>query len=189
MARVILNSAIGLARGRIGDVIFRRHKGGMVAQAPLVRRKPWSRPQRCHRDHFKNHADYAATVRADAALREAYATAGAKRKKKPLNYWQAAIRDHANPPKIAFFRTLDFTPAAGGDIAIWAYDDFKVVRVHVAIRDATGSVISAGEAQQVVERWLYHIPAPAPGTNSASSVVVTAFDRPGNFAIGTFALM
>src|SRR4051812_31378280 len=187
MARVILNSAIDLARGRIGDVVFRQHKGGMVAQARQVRHQPWSRPQLRHRDHFKIHTRYAASVRADPALRMAYAAAGAKRKK-PLNYWQTAIRDHARPPEISRVSALDFRPISGGDIAIWAHDDFKVARVHVTVRDATGAVTGTGEAQQIAEKWHYRIPAPAPRESPATTVVVTVFDRPGNFAIGTFGL-
>lgn len=188
MARVILNSAISLARGRIGEVEFRRHNGGTVAQARQRRVAPWSRRQHHHRDHFKTLAAYAAGVRADPVWRKFYAAAGRQRNQKRLNYWQVAIRDRANPPEVTKAWLLDDVLRRPNTIAVYASDDTQVVRVHVAVRAAAGAVIDAGEARREGEKWVYTIASLTLAQRPAASVVATAFDRPGNFAVGMFAL-
>jgi hypothetical protein len=58
----------------------------------------------------------------------------------------------------------------------------------VAVRDAEGAVVQFGDATYDGPYWRYTIPPPVAGRAPAAGVVITAFDRPGNFAIGTYPL-
>lgn len=187
MARVILSTAIGQASGTVGDLVFRQHNGTTVWQKKPLRRMPWSRRQGHHRDTFGAGAAYAAKVRTDPELRRAYVAAWRRRRKR-LNYWQAAIHDYFHAPEIDRMALRDYTPAAGGQLVIDARDDFMVARVHVATRDAAGTLLTFGEAQFESGAWHFTIPPPAVNALPAAVAVVTVFDRPGNFAIGTCAM-
>jgi hypothetical protein len=76
----------------------------------------------------------------------------------------------------------------GGTVTIVAKDDFLVCRVHIAVRDTSGRILHLGDAQLVSGEWQYAIAPPAADGVLAASLIVTAFDLPGNFAIGTFSL-
>ncbi len=188
MAKVILNTAIGHVSGTIGDLVFRQHKGKTVWQKKAQRRQPWSRRQGHHRNTFGAGAAYAAQVRSDPELRKAYVMAW-RRRRKHLNYWQAAIHDFFHGPEINRMELRDYTPAGGGRLAISVWDDFMVARVHVATRDVTGVVLGFGEAKFEFGAWHFTIPAPVPNARPPATAIITAFDRPGNFAIGTIALI
>lgn len=187
MAKAILTNVVSQAHGRIGDYELRRHKGQTVLQARQKRRAPWSRKQHRQREHFAAHIAYARSVGADPALRAHYDAAGA-RQKKPLNYFQMAVRDHAHAPDIPRFEPADFRPDTGGEVRLYARDDCEVTRVHVIVRDAAGTVLHHGDAEPWLGRWRYAIPPAAAGAPAATHVVATVFDRPGNFSIGTLAL-
>jgi hypothetical protein len=186
MAKVRLNTAIQGASGSVGDMVLRRHKGGVVWQKHPQRRQPWSHRQEQHRRIFGSHVAYALRVRADPALRAAYAAAGAARKK-PLNFYQAALKDHANPPTIPSVHCPHYTLADGGELEIFARDDFKITGVQVVERDADANVVGTGPAQCRGRKWYYRV-SPARAT-PVTNVVVTVFDLPGNFAVGKFDLL
>jgi hypothetical protein len=187
MAKVVINSALREISGRVGEVEFRRFNGRVVLQKLQQRRQPWSRRQHGQRGHFKSCTDFATRVRADPGLRVVYGAAGGARRKRPLNYWQTAVRDAANAPTITSCNVAELDGAEGPFLRVLASDDFEVVRVHFAVRDGAGAILSCGDGKLDRGDWYFPLPPLTRDAKRAASVVVTAFDRPGNFAIRTFA--
>jgi hypothetical protein len=69
-----------------------------------------------------------------------------------------------------------------------ASDDFEVVQVKVALRDAEGGTVFAGEASLKQTQWYFNVPPAPAGAKSVAQIEVTAFDRPGNATTRTFLL-
>jgi hypothetical protein len=187
MAKIILSAVIQDVRGKVGDKTFRHFKGRTVLQKAQERHQPWSGKQGRHRQTFGAATAFATSVGKDPALRKAYGATW-RRKKKGLTFWQTAVRDFFHPPQIDRVVLDSLTPEAGGHLSIKASDDFEVVRVHVAIRDAAGAIHCFGNAEAKSGEWRYAFPAAAPDAPKLVGVVVSAFDRPGNVAIGSFPL-
>jgi hypothetical protein len=69
-----------------------------------------------------------------------------------------------------------------------ARDAIEVVRVVVALRDSDGAVVRLADATAHGGVWRLAVPPPGPGAKPATHACITAFDRPGNFAIREFPL-
>lgn len=83
--------------------------------------------------------------------------------------------------------TDGYTAQAGGVLVARASDDFEVVRVVFALRDAEGAVLAEGDAILRHTVWHFTVPPPIDGRRPIS-VAVSAHDRPGNVTTGRFPL-
>lgn len=91
-------------------------------------------------------------------------------------------------PEIEKLDTDFYQPATGGRVSTATWDDFEVVRVVVVLRDAAGGVLGCTEPKRAAKDvWYLEVPRPV-GSAAPGSVCITAFDRPGNFAVRMFPL-
>jgi hypothetical protein len=190
MARVRLNSFLNGVSGKLGNYAFRRHRGRTVMQrlprCALLR----SHGQRQTSRTFRGGADFALVVRANPTLYALYREFGRRKK---LSYRHMAISDAFDPPRVEELLRRAYSSECGGELGVRAFDRFGVARVAFVLRDATGAILLYGDGAQRADgtdrdAWYFHVPPPAPGSNRATSVTITAFDRPGNFAVQTFPL-
>jgi hypothetical protein len=185
MAKVHLNSALNNISGCLGSHVYRRYRKKTVLQRRPVFTQPWSAAQKETRATFGGGSAYAEKIKADPVLRELYKERGRRRL---LNYRHMAIRDFFNPPTVGDLDTTGYKAPTGGVLVVHATDDFEVVRVHFALSNAAGADVFAGDATPDGISWRFTAPPPAPGVAAPVTVVVTAYDRPGNATERKFPL-
>jgi hypothetical protein len=87
MAKIILNPMVQSAKGKMGNIVFRRaHTGGMtITKLPDMSKVKWSRAQKAHRQRFKQAVTYAKAAMADQIVSKVYEKAAVKQKKRPFD--------------------------------------------------------------------------------------------------------
>ena len=92
-----------------------------------------------------------------------------------------AMTDYLSVPKLRDIDTSGYLGNVGNTIQIWATDDFMVTGVKVTVKDKSGKVIEAGEAEPdgKVNIWKYKATVSNPSLKG-TTIQATAFDRPGN---------
>jgi hypothetical protein len=186
MAKVDCNGLLSSISGRVGDLVYRRVGRQTIAQRPPQHRPPRSAGQRKTQGVFGGGSAFAAEiVKPNSELRALYAQRGRRRH---LNFRQVAIRDFFHPPHVDALNRAGYSPSAGGPLVISASDDFEVVRVTCVLRRADGTIVAFGDAKPKFTHWEYGAPPAASLSERATVAVITAFDRPGNFAVQEFPL-
>lgn len=178
MAKVRLNPVVQQVRGRVGDLVFRRHRNQTVVgqKADLAGREP-TPSQAAQRERFRTAVRYGQTVLADPAKKDLYQAEAQSRK---LGILALCVADFLNPPQIDQIDLSAYTGQAGQVIRVIATDDVEVVGVQVRITDANGALVEEGQAvSQGGGSWIYTTTAQAPA-GQAINVTATATDRPGN---------
>lgn len=178
MAKVRLNPVVQQVRGRVGDLVFRRHHNQTVVgqKADLAGREP-TPSQAAQRERFRQATVYAKSVLADPERKVVYQTVAQTRK---LGVFALSVGDYLNPPEVQAVDLSGYSGQAGESIRVTATDDVEVVGVQVHITDASGALVEEGQAvSQGGGTWIYTTTAQAPA-GQAINVTATATDRPGN---------
>jgi hypothetical protein len=184
MAKVKLSSALIRARGKMGNVVFRKyHDEIIMAQVPDMSGVTPTAKQMAHRQRFKLAVLYGNTVLADRQKRAVY-EATAKAKGVPV--FALTVADFLHAPAVAEIDLSAYTGKAGETIRITASDDFEVAGVEVAIHDTTGAVLERGAATAADGVWNYVTTTDLPPGQQVS-IEVTATDRPGHKGMKTQA--
>jgi hypothetical protein len=176
MAKVKLSSALIRARGKMGNVVFRKyHDEVIMAQVPDMSGVTPTAKQAAHRGRFKLGVLYGRTVLADPVKKAIYeATAKAK----GIPVFALTVADFMRAPVVDQVDLSAYTGKAGETIRITASDDFEVAGVGVAIHDTAGAVLEQGAATLADGVWNYVTTANLPPGQQVS-IEVTATDRPG----------
>lgn len=177
MARAKLNPLIESLQGRIGDVVFKRYgEKIVVSKKPEFTNRKFTKAQKKFQERFRNAATYGKRVLADPVARQAYEKA-AKASGKPI--LSVMIADFLHEPIVEGIDLNAYTGKAGESIVVHATDDFAVVRVTVAIADASGNEVECNEAVYTrKDVWTYTCSVTtSPGLVTISA---TAFDKPGH---------
>jgi len=124
MAKVKLSSALIRARGKMGNVVFRKyHDEVIMAQVPDMSGVTPSAAQTAHRGRFKLGVLYGRTVLADPVKKAIYeATAKAK----GIPVFALTVADFMRAPVVDQIDLSTYTGKAGETIRITASDDFEV---------------------------------------------------------------
>jgi hypothetical protein len=149
--------------------------------------KKWSGLQKQNRNKFEEAAAFANRVQDDPELSKRYQ---ARTTKKKHSAYHVAFTDFLKPPKIHEIEANYYRGKIGDKISVRAYDDFKVVAVHITITDAQGRLIEEGDAHQndLFTRWIYKATVANP-KRGGTVVNATAFDLPGNKGMKEVQLM
>jgi hypothetical protein len=177
MAKVKLSSALIRARGKMGNVVFRKyHDEVIMAQVPDMSGVTPSAAQVAHRERFKLAVLYGHTVLADPAKKAIYeATAKAK----GIPVFALTVAHFLRAPLVDQIDLSTYTGKAGESIRITASDDFAVAGVEVTIHDTGGAVLEQGAATAADGVWNYVTTTNLPAGQQVS-IEVTATDRPGH---------
>jgi hypothetical protein len=177
MAELNLNGGINDIRGRFQGWVYKRVNGKPVL-APMPRRslKAPSEGQVLQRDAFANAAAYGRSVLGNPALRPLY-DAVANERRKPV--FAVAIGDFFTSPQVRIINVSGYHGHIGDKILVLATDDVNVMSVHVALKDANGTLIEQGAAIKTGEDW-YYTASTVVVLGRAIKIDVTATDRPGN---------
>jgi len=96
------------------------------------------------------------------------------------NAYAVAVTDFLNPPKIHSVSLEQYTGHAGEPITLHVVDDFRVAGVRLELLDIEGTPIEQGEAREEGEAlWRYKTKRTV-SRFERLSLVVTAYDVPGN---------
>jgi hypothetical protein len=103
----------------------------------------------------------------------------ARRHRRAISVFAAAVRDKLNPPVIHDIALGLFDGRVGDEVIVHASDDTQVVEVCVVVKDMTGAVLERGSARRQDDVWVYELNAATPFGHPLT-IEVTAMDRPGN---------
>lgn len=175
MARVALNAVTAHLRGKFGDIVFKRIGGKLYAtRRPGPRKTKPKTDEKKRMKRFRAAHKYAQRVMADPELKAGYAAAARKHRRRIYNL---AVSDYLTSPEITLIGS-HHPGAAGEYINVFTPNDYKVVAMHLVLRDAAGRVIERGEAVQEKKSWCYVTTQPR-RTGVPLTVEVTAADRLG----------
>jgi hypothetical protein len=121
-------------------------------------------------------SQYAWIQLANPAMRAEYENRARTRK----SAYALAVADFLNPPEIRAVSLEQYIGHAGDPITLHVTDDFKVAGVRVELLDIEGNAIERSEAhEQGNNMWRYTTKRTMPPLVPIS-LVITAFDIPGN---------
>lgn len=183
MAKVKLNPVVQQVRGRVGDLVFRRHRNQTVVgqKADLAGREA-TPSQAAQRERFRTAVRYGQTVLADPAKKDLYQAEAQSRK---LGILALCVADFLNPPQIDQIDLSTYAGQAGQVIRVIAHDDVEVTAVSVRITDASGALVEEGQATRVGgDEWSYQATVAGP-PGQVLTVTATATDRPGHSVAST----
>lgn len=172
---VWIEGASGSARK--GSIVYKQVAGKtVIAGRPEKTDRPPTEAQVQHRETFKRAIKYAELAMDNMTLKLEYDEAA----EKGSSGFNRAVQDYMEAPEIAHIDKTSYTASLGDKIMVFAFDDFKIQEVTLAILDENGSVLQEGQAVKDPEEvyYAYTLTAPVAGLNT--SVKVTATDVPGN---------
>lgn len=179
MAKLTLNSALQGIRGRIDNWVYRKYGSRTV----LARRPEFSGPpsaaQLMVREKFRAAAVYAKAALADPVARAVYQVVAEAR---GLSLFALVVSDYLKAPVVEAIDTTGYHGLVGQSIKVMASDDFAVVGVTVAIRDAADELIEQGPAVLAGGQWTYTATAAVPA-QATVAIEATATDRPGHTGV------
>lgn len=187
MAKARLSSFLDGLSGRMGNVVFYESYGKTGMRRKPKRSAPFTEGQLSQQNRMSLAGRYVKLVAADPEARAPYYEA-AKLRNVPVA--PLISGDYLNAPTVTSIDLTQYNREPGGRIIIGATDDFEVTGVRVRINDANGDVVESGNAAMdasVLGKWVYTATAQVPA-GQAYSVVVTAYDRPGNTGTKTEAV-
>lgn len=176
MAKIGLNTALSSISGKIDNWVYRKNGDGfIVAKRPILTAPPTA-AQLAHREIFRAAAAFAKAIVAHPVQGPRYVAAAQRVGQRPFAF---AIADYFKPPVVQGIVTTGYHGAIGDPIEVRAFDDFEVVGVTVAIRDAANAILEQGAAVLVDSVWRYTATT-AIAVGTAVTIEATATDRPGN---------
>jgi hypothetical protein len=190
MARTVLNPALRLLKGRIGDFVYRRQPDGSITVSKVSLPRPGrklSPSQSAQVERFKQAMARYRSILQDPATKAAYerlyAASGSRGRLHAL-----VVGDIMKPPIITVIDLSSYRGTVGEIIRVVAEDSLAVARLSIAIHDLTTGldvetatkVVSIEHLASTVEwRYTARISIPA---GHAVEVRVTACDLAGNQA-------
>lgn len=167
----------GLSGTLGGQVVFKKYGDRIiVSKVPDMSRVKKSESQKRENSKFREAIYYAKGQMADPVSKAEY-KAKAKDLQKAHN---VAIADFYNPPEI---RNVDTSGMLSSKrIQIYAWDDFKVVKVVVELYGSNNALLEEGDAQELSE-WNWEYKVTSVDVNDAMKLIVKAFDKPGNMTV------
>lgn len=178
MARVRRNIIIKGVSGNIERKVVLKQYGDatVVSSFPDMSNVTLTEKQKKENRRFSEAMAYAKSQMADPLCKAEYRA----RTKGMQRAHNVAIADFYHSPEIRNIDIKTFRGREGDSVIIQAVDDFKVVRVTVAITDANDVVQVTGDAVQKDERtWEFKLTKTLPSTQGAR-MIVRAWDKPGN---------
>jgi hypothetical protein len=170
-----------------GNIVIRQVNGRTIISARPKKRDQPTAHQVKTKDRFMHAVDYARRGMAIPEIKGVYQKAV---NKKITNAYTAALKDYLNAPVVRVIDASAYKGQPGDMINVEARDDFEVISLTVEIRDATGGLLEAGDAQMMdikMNWWEYKVTV----TNAqvaGSVIVASAKDRPGNVGVKEAAL-
>jgi hypothetical protein len=174
MAKVTLHSAIARLQGKFGDVVFKQINGKLYAtRSPRRRKTKPTADEKKRRKRFRAAHKYAQKVIADPALKAGYAAAAKRHRRRIYNL---ALSDYLTEPKL----TTVMSEALNGveHLTISTPNDYKIVAMHLVLRDVAGKMIERGEPVKEKKSWSYSTARPR-RTAEPLTVEIIAADRLG----------
>lgn len=169
--------------GLIGKMLVFKKRGDkmIVSSRPKPSNKEPNEAQLAIRERFKLASIYASAAIKDPLIKEAYDSVATGNQ----SAFNRAFRDATlSPSFVDEPATSGYTGTVGDSISAKVIDDFKVIAVKVAIKDAGGVLIEEGDAVMDDNQILWNYTAQvANGNVSGCTVVFTASDLPGNETI------
>lgn len=179
MAKVGKNIVTTGFRGKLGDLIVFRRRGGktIVASAPEKTAHELTDAQKKHRHQFQNAILYGKSVVADPIRNAAYKGEA----KEGQSAFNVAVADFLNAPSFDEIDLSKYSGQPGSIIKIQVTDDFKVVEVQVEIFNGDGVLVESGAAAQQENSldWIYTA-TQTNGSLDGDKIVIKASDVPGN---------
>jgi len=176
MAKITLNSALHDIRGKIDNWVYRKFGDQMIIGRRPEFSGPASAAQQAVREQFRAAAAYAKAVFADPVQRPPYETAARAR---GMSLFAFVMGDFLNPPVVSVIDAAGYHGRVGDLIKVAASDDFEVVAVDVAIRNAADGVIEQGPAALAGGLWTYAATV-AVAAGDTVTIEAVAKDRPGH---------
>jgi hypothetical protein len=166
--------------GKFGrKIVFRVVRGVTVAVRRSTRETVQSEKQLAQVERFRR-----ATLYAKAKMLDPIAKAEYKQMvgdKAFHTAFSAAVGDYLVGPKIMDVKVSEFAGAAGSVIPVTVFNNFKIIRMKVAVIGVNGVEVESGEASFTTGEtaWKY-VTTQSLSALSGVKIVVTAIDRPGN---------
>lgn len=180
MSQIKNNVLLHGISGMLGKLLVFRHiRGKLVVSNRPTKRGILTDHQKKMKNRFLRAVQYARTQITNPESKAEYET-GITIKKHSA--YHVALTDHLIAPVIGLVNTSGYTGKVGDIIQIRATDDFKVVSVHVVIRNGDGTLSEQGDAvflSGTLDEWRYT----ALATNmkvAGVTIEVSASDKPGN---------
>lgn len=181
MARIDENMLINRASGNVAkQFVFKKRgmKTHIAKMPPLKSKAIPTAQQESVRDSFGSAVLYAKGAVSDPDLKNEY------KEKTPVGStaFNTAMKDYFNSPVVSGIDHSEYDGALGSSIVIFAKDDFRVIKVKVSIRNATGTLVEEGTAlldTRNHNKWDYKA-TQLNATLTGSKITATAFDLPGN---------
>jgi hypothetical protein len=175
MAKVVDNIFLGGLSGSLGNQLtIKTYKDGrtIICKKPTFKSDHvFSQAQLAHQQAFREASAYARSMQGE----DIYVT---KAKNEARTAYNLALADWFSPPQILEVDLSGWSNGSGGAIRVKAQDDVRVQGVKVSIADENGTLLEAGEAQEVGALWWEYRPSQAAAMNM--SVSVSARDLPGH---------
>lgn len=181
MAKTTLNSALNGIRGRIDNWVYRKIRGKMVISRKPEASGTVSAAQQAVRDKFRAAAAYARTALADPVRQPLYQAAA---EAKGMLLFAFVMGDFLNPPVVESIDASGYRGHIGDPIKVTATDDFEVVSVDIAIRDAADAILEQGPAALIAGQWTYATTV-AVAAGDTVKIEATAKGHPGNPGLKT----
>ena len=166
-------------RGKFGNlfVLTQRRGKSLMGKLPELSSKEPTAKQVAVKEKFLAATEYARRILMNPYYRELYSARGAGMK----TGYNVAVGDYFKPPKVTAINPSAYHGNAGDEIRVKAIDDFKVIRVHVTLRDMANAMLEFGDCVQTEDGsdWVYTVTAdhtPIEG----QQVKAVAYDIPGN---------
>jgi hypothetical protein len=181
MSKVTENLLVKGARGKMGNQFVYKKRGDDTFMARLPKVDKDAEPTENQvkvRDRFSEASFYAQGAIADPETKAEYE----RNLPSGRTAFNMAFRDYLKAPAVKSIDVSKYAGLAGSPIVVKAKDDFRVAKVIVSIRTATGELVEEGNAiLNPINRnkWTYTTVADNPAL-AGGSVSVTAMDIPGN---------
>lgn len=161
-------------RGKINDLVFRKHGNTTVVYPYKYKKHPPSPKQMKSRKDFRRAVKYAKEAISNPEIAQRY-----KLKALTLRRGSAftvAVKDYLKKPQVVHINLYN-----DNMVVITAKDDFSVEQVQVQLTDNTGHMLETGQANLTADGlWRYQIKGLF---DRPLELIVTAWDIPGNSAV------
>lgn len=178
MAKVDLNPIFDQVSGKVGDLVLKRYRNGVVMARAGASERPLSEAQIAQQERFRAATLYSKLALMDPAVRDQYRTLAVKR---GLPLMAVMVADFFNGPTIVNLDAAEYHGRVGDRITVVAKDDFSVTKVEVVIKAGT-VVVEQGEAVETPagSGQYYYTATQAAPSGTPLTITATATDRPGN---------
>jgi hypothetical protein len=183
MGKAPIETMVGReVHGTVDNVVYRQLYGkAVLARRPRPTLIPPTASQLNQRREFARAADFARTVFADPARKEAYRLLAERRGFPAGRLFAFIVRDWSRPPVIGVIDTSEYKGRIGDPIMVDVTDDGEVASVTMRL-EKDGVLIEEGAAQNIGGNWRYAATVAVPA-GEPLALTITAKDLPGHKSI------